>query len=236
MNNGQVMLMDDFLSEEEQLLMAQGFTMEEDDENRYYFDTDGNLSNIFKKAWNFVDKGLAKLDKAVISPILNPVIGIAGKAITTVGNIATDPKVLGMAAGFLTGQKPSGEEIKSTLIGAAQNLTPQQQQQMGPVSNQEFAGFIGNTPGVQEWLMQRTSVNVPASSPQMIPQAQQIAQSMDMLKQQVRNEMNIQNPPMMARQPQQQPQTTGIDVGSILKNPIVLGVGGLVLLKVLKVF
>jgi hypothetical protein len=29
---------------------------------------------------------------------------------------------------------------------------------------------------------------------------------------------------------------SGMDVGSILKNPIVLGVGGLVLLKVLKVF
>jgi hypothetical protein len=236
MNNGQVMLMDDFPSEEEQMLMAQGCYMEEGPDGRYYYDQDGNLAGFWdfvSKPFNAIDKALAKFDKAVISPVLKPTLAVVGKAITTVGNVATSPQILGMAAGLLGGKKPSGEELKTAFVGALSGAQPGQE--MGPVSNQQFQSMIGNTAGMPQWLMQKTSVNVPANSPEMIQQAQQLAYGMDELKRQVRNEVGLPGPPMMTG-PRPQPQTAGMDVGSLLKNPVVLGVGGLVLLKVLKVF
>jgi hypothetical protein len=236
MNNGQVMLMDDFLSEEEQLLLAQGFEMDEDDENRYYFDQDGNLSNIFKKAFSAIDKGLAKFDKAVISPILTPVISTVGKTIGTVGNLATNPGVLSMAAkAFATKTPPDPQMIANVLSGALQQPT-QDGGSIGPAPGTSLQSMIGNTAGMPDWLMQKTAVNVPASSPELIPQAKQIAQSMDYLKSIMRTDVGMPSPPSMPMSRPSMPQTTGFDINSIIKNPIVLGVGGLVLLKVLKVF
>jgi hypothetical protein len=228
MNNGQVMLMDDFLSEEEQLLMAQGFEMDEDDENRYYFDQDGNLSNIFKKAFSAIDKGLAKFDRTVIQPAGRAIVPIAKMAAWPAG----DKDLRGIAQGFLTGVPPNMEQLKN-IVGKITGKPPMPGESLG--------SMVGGSPQMLDFLRQRTAVNVPASTPDLIPEAQEIAQSMDMLKDFMANTAGVPGPnslPPLPRNPppSQQMKPSGIDVGSILKNPIVLGVGGLVLLKVLKVF
>jgi hypothetical protein len=234
MNNGQVMLMDDFLSEEEQLLLAEGYYMDEDDEYRYYFDQDGNLSNWFKKAGAAISGGLAKLDKAIITPLLTPIVSTAASAIKTVGSVATNPAMIAMAAkAFATKTPPDPQAIAQVLGSALGQQTPGGS--IGPATG-DLQSMIGNTAGMPEWLMQKTAVNVPASSPELIPQAQQIAASMDYLKGIMRTDVGMPSPPAGPVMQRQQPQTSGMDVGSLLKNPLVLGVGGLVLLKVLKVF
>jgi hypothetical protein len=221
--------MDDFLSEEEQLLMAQGCYMDEDDDSRYYFDQDGNLSGIFKKFKNWTNEQLVKFDQNVIQPAAKAIVPIAKMAAWP----AADKDLRAIAQGFLTGVPPNMEQIKN-IVG---KITGK------PAAPGESLGsMIGGSPQMLDFLRQRTAVNVPASSPELIPQASEIAQSMDMLKNFMANTAGVPGPGNLPSLPNgpgigpaNQPKT-GFEVGSLLKNPVVLGVGGLVLLKVLKVF
>jgi len=234
MNNGQVMLMDDFLSEEEQLLMAQGYTMDEDDENRYYFDQDGNLSNIFKRAFSAIDKGLAKFDRTVIQPIGKAAVKGAVSVIDLkVKSIGLSNAMMKPAMDLKTGQKPNIGDI-GNILGSITGKT------FNP--SDSLPQLIGGSPEILAFLRQKTAVNVPVDQPDLIPQAKEIAQDQDNLKNYIANIAGVPGPGSMPQLitgpgigPAIQPKT-GMDVGSILKNPIVLGVGGLVLLKVLKVF
>lgn len=225
MNNGQVMLMDDFLSEEEQMLMAQGYYMDENDDGRYYFDQDGNLSNIFRRGIQAIDKGLAKFDQVVIQPAIKVVPKVAG----TVANLAMNKEVQAMAMGIVGGKTPTPEQLKSVMASVTGK---------NPGPGDTVGSMIGNSPELLEFLQKRTAINVPANSPELIPEARELANGMDMLKNYMASMSNVRGPatlPPFSQGPLPQ-QTTGMDIGSLIKNPVVLGVGGLVLLKVLKVF
>ena len=221
MNNGSVMLMDDFLSEEEQLLMARGCYMEEGPDGKYYYDQDGNLEGFF----DWVDKGLAKFDKAVIQPAIK----VVPKVVGTVANLAMNKEVQAMAMGIVGGKMPTPEQLKSVL-GSVTGKSARPGDTVG--------SMIGGSPEMLDFLQKRTAINVPASSPELIPEARELANGMDMLKNYMASMSNVPGPATLPRLPQGPlpQQTTGMDVGSLLKNPVVLGVGGLVLLKVLKVF
>jgi hypothetical protein len=235
MNNGQVMLMDDFLSEEEQLLMAQGFEMDEDDENRYYFDQDGNLSNIFKRGFQAIDKGLAKFDKAVIQPVGKAVVkGAVGYVNVLSKSAQLSTSMMGQALKLKSGQPPSFGDIGQIISGiSGKPFDP----------GASIQQMVGGSPEMLEFLRKKTAVNVPLDNPDLIPEAKEIAQDTDRLKNYIAQQAGVpgpdslpRNPPPRQQSPSQQMKPAGMDVGSILKNPIVLGVGGLVLLKVLKVF
>jgi hypothetical protein len=244
MNNGQVMLMDEFLSEEEQLLMAQGCYMEEDDEGRYYYDQDGNLAAWYdfitkpvKAVIKTADQALAKFDRAVIQPVGKAAVKGAISVIDLkVKSIGLSNALMKPAMALKTGQAPSFGDI-GQIIGqvTGKSFSP----------GESIQSMVGGSPEMLEFLSKRTAVNVPAETPELIPQAKQIAEDTDALKNYIAAAAGVRGPGSLPNayngpgyataQGSIQPRT-GMDVGSILKNPIVLGVGGLVLLKVLKVF
>lgn len=244
MNNGQVMLMDDFLSEEEQLLMAQGYYMEEDDMGRYYYDQDGNLAAWYdfitkpvKAVIKTADQALAKFDKAVIQPVGKAVVkGAVGYVNVLAKSAQLSTAMMGQALKLKSGQPPSFGDI-GQIIGqiTGKNFSP----------GESIKSMVGGSPEMLEFLSKRTAVNVPAETPELIPQAKQMAEDTDALKNYIAAAAGVPGPGSLPNayngpgyataQPSIQP-TTGMDVGSLLKNPVVLGVGGLVLLKVLKVF